>query len=161
MRNILLTTAATILVPGAAVLLGPYWILQATGGVTTPTVGLLEVVSILLALVGAGMVVWVSIVFVTHGRGTPVPIEPPRNFVAAGLYRFVRNPMYFGALLALFAEAIFFRSVWILLYGGMLWLALHTFTVFLEEPQLEGRFGDTYREYRQRTPRWIPRRPKP
>jgi protein-S-isoprenylcysteine O-methyltransferase Ste14 len=148
-------------VPGAAVLLGPYWILQATGGVTTPTVGLLEVVSILLALVGAGMVVWVSIVFVTHGRGTPVPIEPPRNFVAAGLYRFVRNPMYFGALLALFAEAIFFRSVWILLYAGMLWLALHTFTVFLEEPQLEGRFGDTYREYRQRTPRWIPRRPKP
>jgi protein-S-isoprenylcysteine O-methyltransferase Ste14 len=43
----------------------------------------------------------------------------------------------------------------------MLWLALHTFTVLLEEPQLERRFGETYREYRRRTPRWIPRRPKP
>jgi protein-S-isoprenylcysteine O-methyltransferase Ste14 len=160
-RNILLTTAATILVPGVAVVLVPYWILQITGGVTPPAVGLLEVVSVLLALFGAAMVVWVSIVFVTHGGGTPVPIEPPRNFVAAGLYRFVRNPMYFGALLALFAEAVLFRSLWILLYAGMLWLALHTFTVLLEEPQLERRFGETYREYRRRTPRWIPRRPKP
>jgi protein-S-isoprenylcysteine O-methyltransferase Ste14 len=160
-RNILLTTAATILVPGVAVVLVPYWILQITGGVTPPAVGLLEVVSVLLALFGAAMVVWVSIAFVTHGGGTPVPIEPPRNFVAAGLYRFVRNPMYFGALLALFAEAVLFRSLWILLYAGMLWLALHTFTVLLEEPQLERRFGEAYREYRRRTPRWIPRRPKP
>ncbi len=160
MKNILLTTAATILVPGVAVVLVPYLILHATGGMSAPTVGILETLSILLALMGAGMVIWVSIVFVTHGRGTPIPIEPPKDFVGAGLYRFVRNPMYFGALLALFAEAIFFRSAWILLYAGMLWLALHTFTVFLEEPELERRFGETYREYRERTPRWIPRRPK-
>jgi protein-S-isoprenylcysteine O-methyltransferase Ste14 len=68
--------------------------------------------------------------------------------------------MYLGVLLILFAEAILFRSAWILLYAAMLWLALHSFAVLLEEPQLERRFGDTYRAYRAHTPRWLPRRPK-
>ncbi len=160
MRNILLTTIATILVPGAAVVLVPYLILQATDGTLAPAVGVVEIASIVLALLGASMVVWVSVVFVIHGKGTPFPIEPPKDFVEAGLYRFVRNPMYVGALITLFGEAAFFRSAWILLYAGALWLALHTFTVLLEEPQLERRFGDPYRTYKAETPRWIPRRPK-
>jgi len=160
MRNILVTVIATVLVPGVAVVLVPYWILQATGGLASPQVGFLEVGSVALALAGAGMVVWVSATFVAKGGGTPVPIDPPQNFVAEGLYRFVRNPMYFGALLILFAESIFFRCAWILLYAGLLWLALHSFTVLLEEPQLEQRFGGTYLDYKTRTPRWIPRRPR-
>lgn len=160
MRNVLVTVVATVFVPGSAVLLVPYWILRATGGLALPQVGFLEVVSVALALAGAGMVVWVSATFVAKGGGTPVPIDPPQNFVAEGLYRFVRNPMYFGAVLILFAESIFFRSAWILLYAAVLWLALHTFTVLLEEPQLEQRFGGTYLGYKTRTPRWIPRRPR-
>ncbi len=35
--------------------------------------------------------------------------------------------------------------------------AAHLFVVLYEEPNLERRFGDSYREYRQTTPRWIPR----
>jgi protein-S-isoprenylcysteine O-methyltransferase Ste14 len=62
--------------------------------------------------------------------------------------------------LVLFSESILFRSAWILLYAGTLWLALHAFTVLIEEPQLERRFGDPYRQYRDRTPRWVPRKPK-
>jgi hypothetical protein len=30
--------------------------------------------------------------FVTKGRGTPAPFDPPREFVASGPYRYVRNP---------------------------------------------------------------------
>jgi len=159
MRNTLVTIFATIVVPGIFVFLLPYWILQTTGILPPSQVGAIEVVSILLAVVGAAMVVWVSFAFVSRGKGTPVPVDPPRALVAEGLYRFVRNPMYAGALLILFAESVFFRSAWILLYAAMLWLALHSFTVFVEEPQLERRFGDAYRQYRDRTPRWIPRRP--
>src|SRR5712671_4113254 len=39
--------------------------------------------------------------FVTRGEGTPAPFDPPRNFVAAGPYRFVRNPMYIGGFIVL------------------------------------------------------------
>jgi protein-S-isoprenylcysteine O-methyltransferase Ste14 len=151
---------ATIVVPGAAVVLVPYWILQTTDGLAPAEIGLVDLVAALLALIGAAMVVWVSFAFVSKGRGTPVPIAPPRDFVAEGLYRFVRNPMYAGALLILFAESAYFQSAWILLYAALLWLALHAFTVLYEEPQLERRFGEPYRMYRSRTPRWIPRRPK-
>ena len=159
MKNALVSALATIVVPGVAVILVPYWILRATGELNGPRIGLLETVAIALALLGAVMVVWVSVAFVTRGKGTPVPVAPPEVLVAEGLYRFVRNPMYVGALLALVAEALLFRSAWILLYAGFLGLALHTFTVLLEEPDLERRFGESYRAYKERTPRWIPRRP--
>lgn len=160
MRNILLTATVTILVPGLAVLVIPYLILQATWPDPAPQEGLLGGILIALALLGASMVIWVSVTFVTKGKGTPIPIQPPQTFIAEGLYRFVRNPLYIGVLLILFAEAILFRSAWILLYTAVIWLALHTFAVLFEEPQLERRFGDAYRDYRAQTPRWLPRRPK-
>ena len=160
MRNALIATLATIIVPGGAAILVPYLILQATGVSSIPQLGPTEIGSLILAMAGVSMVVWVSVAFVTQGKGTPAPIEPPKNFLATGLYRFLRNPMYFGALLTVFAEALFFRSTWLLLYGAILWLALHTATVLFEEPQLARRFGDSYRQYQARTPRWIPRRPK-
>src|SRR5260370_11447715 len=37
--------------------------------------------------------------FVTRGEGTPAPFDPPRKFVAAGPYKFVRNPMYIGGFI--------------------------------------------------------------
>ena len=160
MRNALIATLSTIIVPGGAVVIVPYLILQATGVSSIAQAGPMEIGSLILGLVGVSMVVWVSIAFVAQGKGTPAPIEPPKNFVATGLYRFLRNPMYFGAILTVFAEALFFRSAWLLLYATILWLALHSATVLFEEPQLESRFGDSYRQYKAGTPRWIPRRPK-
>jgi protein-S-isoprenylcysteine O-methyltransferase Ste14 len=160
MKNALVSAIATLVVPGAAVVLGPYLILKATRGLAPPPFGVIEAFSIAFALVGAAMVIWVSVAFVRLGKGTPVPIEPPRSFVATGLYRFVRNPMYLGALLILLAETVLFRSPWILLYAAALWLALHTFAVLIEEPQLERRFGDTFRDYKARTPRWLPGPPR-
>lgn len=122
MKNALVSALATIVVPGIAVVLVPYWILLATGRLWGPRIGVLEAFAVGLALLGAVMVVWVSVAFVTRGKGTPVPVAPPEVLVAEGLYRFVRNPMYVGALLVLVAEAILFRSAWILLYAGFLWL---------------------------------------
>jgi protein-S-isoprenylcysteine O-methyltransferase Ste14 len=40
--------------------------------------------------------------FVARGEGTPAPFDPPRKFVAAGPYKFERNPMYIGGYIALF-----------------------------------------------------------
>jgi len=159
MKNAVLTILATVLVPGLAVFLVPYWILHVTGRLSGPAFGLLGAASIALVILGAVMVIWVSLTFATRGKGTPVPVAPPQVLVAEGLYRFVRNPMYVGALLVLAAEALLFRSAWILLYAGFLWLALHTFAVLIEEPDLERRFGDSYRQYKESTPRWIPRPP--
>jgi len=78
--------------------------------------------------------------------------------VVAGLYRYVRNPMYVGVLSLVAGWAIFFRSRGILLYGCALALAFHLFVVFYEEPRLRRQFGESYERYRRAVGRWIPGR---
>jgi protein-S-isoprenylcysteine O-methyltransferase Ste14 len=102
-------------------------------------------------------VVWVSVAFVWIGQGTPILIEPPVYLVIVGLYRYLRNPMYAGALLMVLADALYFGSWWIMLYASGLWAILHTFLVLIEEPQLHRRFGSEYENYLKTAPRWIPR----
>ena len=55
------------------------------------------------------MTAWCIGTFVTKGQGTPAPFDPPREFVASGPYRYVRNPMYIGAL-ARFSHHVARRS---------------------------------------------------
>ena len=98
--------------------------------------------------------------FTFTGRGTPGPWDPPRVFVATGLYRFVRNPMYVGVLAVIFGEAILFRSEAVGEYGIITAVLMHLFVVAYEEPALKHSFGASYDEYRARVPRWLPARPK-
>lgn len=160
MRNILITILGTILVPCILHLLLPFLILQSTSGLTFPQFGLIEILALITAVVGLSMVIWVSVIFVWRGRGTAMPLVPPTEFVPIGLYRYVRNPMYVGLLVVILAEAAVFRSVWLLVYASLLWLATHSYVVLIEEPDLYRRFGKGYEEYRLETPRWIPRPPQ-
>lgn len=157
MRHAIESALATIIVPGTVVGVVPWWILRQTGGGAPMRLGPPEILGLAGAMVGAGMVIWVSFAFVRQGHGTPIPVAPPAEFVATGLFRYVRNPMYCGALLMLASEVVLFRSLPLLIYAFFLWLALHTFLVIVEEPQLKRRFGATYLEYLATTPRWIPR----
>ncbi|MDH5467216.1 MAG: isoprenylcysteine carboxylmethyltransferase family protein [Candidatus Aminicenantes bacterium] len=95
--------------------------------------------------------------FVSLGKGTPAPVEPPKELVVQGLYKHVRNPMYLGVLFLLMGEAIFFASILIFLYTALMFFCFHIFVVVYEEPNLRARFGDLYTKYRDSVPRWIPR----
>lgn len=120
-----------------------------------------EVRSVGAILLGAGSVLAITCaaLFVWRGRGTPAPFDPPPEFVAAGPYRFVRNPMYLGGLGMLTGFALWHTSPAMLLFAGGVWLLVHLFVVYREEPGLERRFGDSYRRYRDRMNRWVPRWP--
>jgi protein-S-isoprenylcysteine O-methyltransferase Ste14 len=98
--------------------------------------------------------------FAARGLGTPAPFDPPREFVATGPYRFVRNPMYIGGLLALGGFGLVERSPSILLLAAGVAILVHFFVVIVEEPGLEWRFGDSYRTYKRSVNRWLPRRPR-
>jgi len=160
MRHAMETLLAAIVVPGIGAVFVPYLILQRTGGVRPATFTVVEAVAFALGIAGGSMALWVCLAFVRIGRGTPIPLDPPKRFVAVGLFRWVRNPMYLGVLMVIVAEAILFRSTWVLLYALALWAGFHVFLVLLEEPQLARRFGRPYLDYRARTPRWIPRPPR-
>jgi protein-S-isoprenylcysteine O-methyltransferase Ste14 len=159
MRIAFETIIATIIVPVFAILGIPYFILNRSGKGWPLDLGVIQVSMIAMGMLGMVMIVWVSYAFVTRGKGTPIPFDPPTDFVASGAFRFVRNPMYVGVITTLLSETVFFGSVGLLIYTCLLWLTLHIFLVVFEEPQLKRRFGGSYEDYLKSTPRWIPRLP--
>lgn len=96
-------------------------------------------------------------VFATRGEGTPAPFDPPQKFVANGPYRYVRNPMYLGALCALIGGGLMTQSISVLLLALAAFILVNVFILVYEEPSLQQRFGDSYSEYCRRINRWIPK----
>jgi protein-S-isoprenylcysteine O-methyltransferase Ste14 len=101
-----------------------------------------------------------SLVLVRRGRGAYVEFDPPQTFVATGPFRWCRNPIAACVLGMIFGEALAFSSTGILILFLVGLPLAHLQVVFLEEPLLVKRFGQTYLDYRARVPRWIPRRPR-
>ena len=106
---------------------------------------------------GGALALWCIYTFASAGRGTPAPFDPPRRLVVGGPYRFVRNPMYVGAALALAGAALFYESLPLAAYAALFLLATHLLVVFYEEPALRETFGPDYEAYRGRVGRWWPR----
>ncbi len=113
--------------------------------------------------VGLAVAFYCAVMLAIRGRGIPAPFDPPQRFVAGGLYKLCRNPMMFANVVALFGYAVYFGSWMLLLYALIFWLISHLFIILYEEPHLIGRFGDDYRTYMDKTPRWWPqfRKPRP
>jgi protein-S-isoprenylcysteine O-methyltransferase Ste14 len=149
LRNLLFT----IVVPGAGAVLMPWWVLQRFD----PTATAVAWPALVVIAAGAGLYLWCVWQFAVVGRGTPGPWDSPRRVVATGPYRWVRNPIYVGALLVVAGEAWLFRSLPLLAYSGAMALIFHLFVVGYEEPTLRRRFGHSYCEYRGAVPRWLPR----
>ena len=108
-------------------------------------------------MAGGALALWCIVAFALVGKGTPAPFDPPRHLVVAGPYRYVRNPMYIGAGLALAGAAMFYGSLLLLGYVGVFLLATHTFVVLYEAPTLTRLFGEQYRAYQTRVRRSLPR----
>jgi len=139
----------------------PVWLARrnaVTVGVsgTVPLI-LLQILGV--GVLGIGLVLFASSLrrFATEGEGTLAPWDPPRRLVVRGPYRYVRNPMISGVILILFGEALLILSrahfMWALTF-----LAINAVYIPLfEEPQLAGRFGEDYNQYRSNVPRLVPR----
>lgn len=110
-------------------------------------------------LVVLGLIMMSSTIssFIRIGKGTLAPWSPTRRLVIKGLYRYVRNPMILGVLLVLLGEALSLRSRNILIWAGAFFVINTIYFIVYEEPNLEERFGDEYREYKKHVSRWLPR----
>lgn len=118
---------------------------------------ILSYLALPLWVIGGTMILWCFWDFLVKGRGTPAPIDPPKELVVTGLYEYVRNPMYAGVLLMLLSEFLWF-GYWILLaYAFFFFIAFHLFVLLYEEPTLKKQFGRSYENYLKTVPRWIPR----
>lgn len=115
-----------------------------------------QIAGIVVSALGATLALWCIFTFALIGRGTPAPFDPPRRLVIRGPYRFVRNPMYLGAGLALAGAALFYQSWPLLAYAVGFLLVMHIFVVWHEEPTLRRTFGQDYEAYCHQVRRWVP-----
>src|SRR5712691_8892651 len=153
------TLLFTILVPGTVTFLVLYLLLTSGFQLFPVEIGALRYLGLPPILLGALTYLWCAWDFTFTGRGTPAPIDPPKELVVKGLYRYVRNPMYVGVTLILLGEALLFESAVLFLYAGFLLVWAHLFIVYYEEPTLKRLFGASYESYCKSVPRWIPRLP--
>lgn len=108
-------------------------------------------------IAGIGLFVYCSVIFKIKGRGTPVPIEPPKKLVASDIYKYTRNPIYLGYWLIVFGEFLLFGHFLLLLYLLLFMLANHLYVVVFEEKELKRRFDGSYTDYTKKVPRYFPR----
>ena len=112
-----------------------------------------------VSLFAVGLLLFVQSLrrFASEGKGTLGPWDPPRALVVRGPYRFVRNPRISGVVFVLFGEALALRSTPHAGWAAAFLLANLIYIPLLEEPVLEDRFGEPYREYCRKVPRIFPR----
>lgn len=159
MRTLFLALRALIYVTGFVLFFG--WIALAVRafdqslGVVLPA--WTNALGVVFMVVGGILVITCAGIFVLRGRGTPAVFDPPKEFVALGPYKWVRNPMYIGGFVLIVGFGLYQRSVSILLLSLLLALLFHLFVLAVEEHGLEKRFGHSYLEYKKSVNRWIPK----
>jgi protein-S-isoprenylcysteine O-methyltransferase Ste14 len=111
------------------------------------------VIGLLLIAAGVGL----GIPAVNAFRAAHTHVEPWKTssaLVTAGVFRWLRNPMYVGLTLCLAGLAVLLASDWTLVMTVAFVAVLHFGVVKREERYLEAKFGDAYRRYKETVPRY-------
>jgi protein-S-isoprenylcysteine O-methyltransferase Ste14 len=137
----------------------PARVLSSSGIVRPVSMGPMQIAGVVVGGLGAVVALWCIATFIVVGRGTPAPFDPPRNLVVVGPYRWVRNPMYIGAALALAGAALFYQSWGLLGYCVGFLVVMYLFVVVYEQPALRSTFGESYARYCHSVRGWLPGRP--
>jgi protein-S-isoprenylcysteine O-methyltransferase Ste14 len=82
-----------------------------------------------------------------------------QRLVTYGIFQLVRNPLYVGNFLIWMGFVVISGVMWFLPVAIVLFAIEYTLIVSYEEGVLESIFGQEYLDYKQTTPRWIPRPP--
>ena len=155
MSPVIRTLIFTIFIPGFWTVLMPYWLLPRPVRADVRGAGAAG-----WLLIAAGITLYFTCAFwgfAVRGRGTPLPLDPPKKLVVVGPYRIVRNPMYWSVVVVMLGEAAVFHSVARVDLAAVFFVAVNLFVLFVEEPGLRAKFGSEYRQYCQHVPRWLPR----
>jgi protein-S-isoprenylcysteine O-methyltransferase Ste14 len=110
--------------------------------------------------VGCGLIL-AGVALAAGGRrtltrlGTNVsPLRPTTALATGGVYEWTRNPLYTGGTAVMIGIAFVFAIDWLVLLMAPAVLVLHFGVVHREEQYLEQKFGDSYRQYKARVPRY-------
>lgn len=88
--------------------------------------------------------------------GTNVnPQQPTTTIVTDGPFRFTRNPIYIAFSAIYIGLTMLLNTFWGLITLPLVLWIIKRGVIEREETYLEQKFGDTYRQYKNRVPRWF------
>ena len=153
----------TILVPGSVAGYIPYWFMR--NRFPDMNMGLFHWAGLFIMSMGIFIYLWTAISFLLQGKGTPaiwftkaisfIIGEEPMKMVSSGLYKYSRNPMYLGVITTVAGQGIFFQYSILLWYAFSLLIIFTLVVILIEEPHLEEKFGEEYKNYKKQTRRWL------
>jgi len=146
----------TLLMPGVVAGYIP-WRFFGVARAQLTLVNPVHILALLMRGLGAALLIACIWEFARSGRGTLSPVDPPRELVVRGLYRYVRNPMYLSVTMIVLGEVLLSGSRALFIYWVVFFSAANLFVIGYEEPNLRRRFGASYERYTQHVRRWIPR----
>jgi protein-S-isoprenylcysteine O-methyltransferase Ste14 len=117
--------------------------------------GTWNLLALILVVAGIACTLWMMALHFLASPGSFLELGPTQKLLTPGPYAFSRNPMYLFELAFWFGWALFYGSIAVLI-GFLFWFALFNFVIVpREERDLEARFGEAYRAYKTRGPRWL------
>ena len=140
----------TLVLPTALILAVPYFLvggrLDFLGSVTNSWVRMFGFVPF---AIGAGLVLVGAFAGLTASTDDKAPV---------GSYRFMRNPIMLGVVIAVASQYLLYDWPPILAYLVVLFVCWDCLARFAVEPRMIERHGEAYRSYLDTVPRWIPRK---
>ena len=92
--------------------------------------------------------------FIQTGN-TLVTMKPATSLQKEGIYKFTRNPMYFGLTCFYIGFTCFFGNWWNIILLPILIIVIQEYVIKREEKYLERKFGEEYNSYRGNVRRWV------
>jgi protein-S-isoprenylcysteine O-methyltransferase Ste14 len=140
--RVLLLRIAFIPILFVALFVRPRWSLESN------TAFIMELAGYTFLL--AGLIVRIWCIFYIGGRKS-------QELITEGPYSICRNPLYLGTFLLTTGAGLCFENIPMLLLILIVILPAHFLAAHMEESHLEKIFGEEYRSYRERVPRFWPR----
>lgn len=92
--------------------------------------------------------------FIQTGN-TLVTMKPATSLQKEGIYKFTRNPMYFGLNCFYLGFTCFFGNWWHIILLPVLIIVIQEYVIKREEKYLERKFGEEYKSYKGNVRRWV------
>jgi protein-S-isoprenylcysteine O-methyltransferase Ste14 len=114
------------------------------------------IIGAIAIVMGGFFALWTIIAQIKLASGTPFPMLPTKKLLIIGPFKYCRNPMTLGTIIAYSGVAILVGSFTALLAVVIFALMLLVYLKLIEEKELEMRFGQEYLEYKNNTPFILP-----
>jgi protein-S-isoprenylcysteine O-methyltransferase Ste14 len=114
------------------------------------------IIGVMAIIIGGIVAIWTIVIQITLASGTPFPMLPTKKLLIIGPFKYCRNPMTLGTIIAYGGIAILIGSFTALLAVAIFATILISYLKIIEEKELQMRFGSEYIEYKKKTPFIIP-----